>query len=1026
MKINRPRTPKPPGASTETSSGSSAGSNSKEGALGGDGSESSEVRKARSSLLGQVQGNVGVVAELVRGQLSAAERARLGALEAPGRVGEGRLLEVVHTAPKGQSVSTQGASGLARSEPTALYLTGITLNRNFEGLFSNRNEIYGAALVYDLSGKAPRVIPIPDRSQVPDLSHSMRPGDTLKFLGDGLQLWPQQSVEGGLNVQLFLMESDTDARTVGDKLGKVADAVAESDLANLLGLIGGIASGGKLTAIEKAGEAVARTVQGLLQTNGDDPVAVFQGTYGAESLPSEAKSERYDQSGASVDLSIRPVGAKALPNPPGQTLGARTPLGAKSLANLTAKLHSAAHGAGQVLDLESAEGLVASRKVISRLPKSPIPGPKVTYVPQRAEVDAVGITHVQLRQNVEGARVFGEQVLAQIHPNGSVTFNGSTPASLEAVPPFPSVRECDRNEASAAAMEMAKGRYGVGGEMSHEHVERVLIRGDEGRLRPAFHVEMADFSASGVVGDPGRTGPVAPHFIVDGESGEVIRHWNALDRRHFPDAHHGGPGVAAPKVAAQQSADVNLPFGAQSASLELPFARNLVVETATLRLGDAANPGIEHDWRGDVQIRVTSPSGETVELTPHDANDSADDVSGDFDLSAAFAGERSAGTWKVELLDRFPSEDDGVVRKVELVLDGAEVEAVPDPDPVDPAAPVGDDFAPFVGQVSLDTTQTAAGYVLKTQDGRVETRDAQRRDPNLVAGRFEFSVPFTNPTDTWGGPGTSTAKVAAIETHHAATTFDSFLSEVFGMNSYDNAGSPLRAMANVGVGYNNAFWFEGLFHVGNGDGQTFDRLSTLDIIAHEIAHGVTEASAGLIYDRESGGLNESFSDVFGTMFEWWSTLQPGAADAGVLPFDWDIGEDARPAGDPLRSMANPTSDGFSIDHYADYRSSMDVHQTSGIQNKAFYLAVAGGTGSRGDQVSGLREVFGDADSAMAAAGQIFMRALRFYLNPSSSFADARSATLRAARDLYPNAPAVEQSIAQAWTAVGLRSAGAIA
>ena len=343
-----------------------------------------------------------------------------------------------------------------------------------------------------------------------------------------------------------------------------------------------------------------------------------------------------------------------------------------------------------------------------------------------------------------------------------------------------------------------------------------------------------------------------------------------------------------------------------------------------------------------------------------------------------------------------------------------------------PQSPERDDFSSFIGAVQLQTTQTDKGFELKTPTGSVETRDANEADPNFAAGRFDIGKPFIDADDTWGGAEATTRIQTAVETHYASTTFVSFLKEVFGMKSIDNQGMKLNALTNIGRNYNNAFWFNDLIHIGHGDGRVFDRLSTIDIIGHELTHGITEKSANLIYDDQSGGLNESYSDVVGTLFEWWHTSQEGAREAGMPPFDWKLGEDTfTPTGsdeDALRFMDDPLADGRSLDHFSQYEDSVDVHFSSGIQNNAFYLAVEGGTHRLGGQVTGLKSVFGDDfTKAMDAAGQIWMRALLFYLRPASTFADARKATIQSAQDLFPNNQGVAQTLAEAWTAVGVDS-----
>ena len=197
-------------------------------------------------------------------------------------------------------------------------------------------------------------------------------------------------------------------------------------------------------------------------------------------------------------------------------------------------------------------------------------------------------------------------------------------------------------------------------------------------------------------------------------------------------------------------------------------------------------------------------------------------------------------------------------------------------------------------------------------------------------------------------------------------------------------------------------------------GRTWNHTSAaLDIVAHELAHGVTDYTSDLIYRNESGALNESFSDIMGTAVEF-MFHPPGN---GQLQADWICGEDAvRPGG--IRSFSNPNAYGHP-DHYSvRYTGSADgggVHINSSISNHAFYLAVVGGT----NRVSAIA-VQGVGNANRVQIETAFYRAFAQLLPSNATFAMARAATVQAARDLYgANSPAA-QAIAQAWTAVGVQ------
>ena len=236
-----------------------------------------------------------------------------------------------------------------------------------------------------------------------------------------------------------------------------------------------------------------------------------------------------------------------------------------------------------------------------------------------------------------------------------------------------------------------------------------------------------------------------------------------------------------------------------------------------------------------------------------------------------------------------------------------------------------------------------------------------------------------------------------------------------GWDSYNNAGSLIRSTVHLQVGFNNAFWDGSAKRLvyGDGDGMRFGPLSNgLDVVAHELAHGVTQHTAGLVYSNESGALNEAMSDIFGAATE--------ARARGLSANTWLIGEDVftpGTAGDALRLMNNPTLDGISRDYYPERFIGSDdnggVHMNSGIANLAFFLASQGGTHPRGKTSIAVRSI------GMNAAEDIFFRALRFHMGSGETFAQARQHTAQSARELFGHNAVQHRAICEAWDAVGV-------
>ncbi|GGE70220.1 M4 family metallopeptidase [Priestia taiwanensis] len=248
---------------------------------------------------------------------------------------------------------------------------------------------------------------------------------------------------------------------------------------------------------------------------------------------------------------------------------------------------------------------------------------------------------------------------------------------------------------------------------------------------------------------------------------------------------------------------------------------------------------------------------------------------------------------------------------------------------------------------------------------------------------------------------------AAVDAHAYASQVYDYYKDVFGRNSFDNNGAILKSVVHYGRNYNNAFWDGTQMVYGDGDGTTFTSLSGgLDVIAHELTHAVTERTSNLIYRNESGALNESISDIFGTLLEFHTNNNP----------DYLIGEDIytpNTPGDAFRSMSDPTAYG-DPDHYSKrFTGTGDnggVHINSGIINKAAYLLAVGGTHYN---VS----VTGIGNEKM---GQIFYRANTTYFTASTTFSQARAGLVQAAADLFGANSQEVNSVKQAFNAVGVQ------
>ena len=267
--------------------------------------------------------------------------------------------------------------------------------------------------------------------------------------------------------------------------------------------------------------------------------------------------------------------------------------------------------------------------------------------------------------------------------------------------------------------------------------------------------------------------------------------------------------------------------------------------------------------------------------------------------------------------------------------------------------------------------------------------------------------------------GTSNDAVLNAAHDGAGITYDYYLSR-HGRDSYNGAGAALKSTVHHQNNYVNAFWNGTQMVYGDGNGVDASPLTVLDVIGHELTHAVTEYSSGLIYQNESGALNEAMSDIFGAAIE---AYRDGAVSANT----WLIGEECwTPAtpGDALRYMNDPATATSDRDYYPTrYTGTSDnggVHWNSGIANLAFYLAVMGGQHPRGKTSNVVPALSADPLESIDMGAKIFYRANTACLGASSKFADARACTISAANTLYGAAAAT--SITEAWTAVGVAAA----
>ncbi|MFE0730228.1 M4 family metallopeptidase [Streptomyces antibioticus] len=353
-------------------------------------------------------------------------------------------------------------------------------------------------------------------------------------------------------------------------------------------------------------------------------------------------------------------------------------------------------------------------------------------------------------------------------------------------------------------------------------------------------------------------------------------------------------------------------------------------------------------------------------------------------------------------------QEDGTPSELQVVTDATTGKQILAAEKVHTGSGTGQ----YSGEVTVGSTLSGSTYQL------VDPDRANQRTYDLNQGTSGTGTLFTDDNDVWGDGTPGNRQTAGVDVAFGAAATWDYFKNVHGRNGIRGDGVAAYSRAHYGNNYVNAFWQDSCFCMtyGDGSGNTHP-LTSLDVAAHEMSHGVTSATANLTYAGESGGLNEATSDIFAAAVEFDADL---AAD---VP-DYLVGEkiDINGNGTPLRYMDKPSKDGSSRDYWSSSLGGIDVHYSSGPANHFFYLLSEG---------SGAKTVNGVAYDSPTYDGQavtgigvsnaaaIWYRALTTYMTSSTNYAGARTATLSAAADLFGAYSPTYLAVADAWAAINV-------
>ena len=328
----------------------------------------------------------------------------------------------------------------------------------------------------------------------------------------------------------------------------------------------------------------------------------------------------------------------------------------------------------------------------------------------------------------------------------------------------------------------------------------------------------------------------------------------------------------------------------------------------------------------------------------------------------------------------------------------------------------------YSGSRTIEGTSSGGSYILSdnTRGNGIRTYDLNE------STNYNSAVDFSDNDNNWtSSEWDNTAKDnGALDAHWGAEMTYDYWNDIHGRNSFDNAGATINSYVHYDTEYDNAFWDGSRMTYGDGssDGTVgngyFDILTSLDVAAHEIGHAVCTNTADLAYQKESGAMNEAFSDI------WAACVEAYAAPEKEI---WLIGEDIerRTTSVSLRSMSNPKDEG-QPDTYGGTNwvsvsctptSSNDycgVHTNSGVLNHWFYILTEGKTGT-----NDIGSSYSVSGIGINKAAKIAFRMESVYMSANSTYADARSYSIQSAEDLYGAGSAEVIATTNAFFAVGV-------
>ncbi|MES2018472.1 MAG: M4 family metallopeptidase [Pseudomonadota bacterium] len=346
------------------------------------------------------------------------------------------------------------------------------------------------------------------------------------------------------------------------------------------------------------------------------------------------------------------------------------------------------------------------------------------------------------------------------------------------------------------------------------------------------------------------------------------------------------------------------------------------------------------------------------------------------------------------------------------------------------ATATGSGKSQYNGVVPLSTSQDGKLFKMLDTSRGINGQFGAMAITNADHGS-EAGAVYTASANEWGdglqykeGGSTTDAngQTAAVNAMWGLMNTYDMLKNVLGWHSLDGQNTASYIAAHVNTAYDNAYYNDSCKCMFIGDGSSFNSLGAIDVVGHEMGHGVTASTSNLLYFGESGGLNESSSDINGEAVEAYARAGGVGDQLANAGNDWVMGKEISKSATPLRWLYKPSKDGSSPDAWNSSLKRLDVHYSSGPNNRMFYFLAQGSKAEKDSDYYSKYLV--KAPAAMSGIGtdkayRIWFKAASTKFTAVTNYKEARAKMIEAAQELYGMGSREALAVQRAYAAINV-------